>query len=403
MLRKSLENTAVQIMGKAVMVIISLVTTGILTRKLGATGYGGFVLISSLFVFLDSLADFGTKTIGVREVSRSPEKDLMGHIFNLRMTMTTISFTLGLLAVWGWSGLADFRWEATVALVMIFLTSVGGFMEIIFQSKLRMELKVMMDITFPLTFLIGLWKWSGEITLLWVMTAYVVARAVSLVVGWWLVSGIEKVEFRKLNWTKVKTIWDSSWPMGLFLIIFAAYDKAIDSLMIQHFLGPLEVAWYGLAYKIHGVMLQPAYYFVNSIFPILSTKDGKTPGLMKKSLFILLVMVGGGMVLVWTLAPWMIFVLGGAEFAPSVMVLRTLVFAMFFSYIGHLIGFALIAEGGQKQMLKLGLVALVLNLSLNILLIPRYGMMAAAWVTVFTEMIDCMMMVWFWKNRKTVR
>jgi len=403
MLRKSLENTAVQIVGKAVMVIISLVTTGVLTRKLGATGYGGFVLISSLFVFLDSLADFGTKTIGVREVSRTPGKDLMGHIFNLRMTMTTISFVLGLIAVWGWDGLSDFRWEATVALTMIFLTSLGGFMEIIFQSKLRMDLKVLMDISFPLVFLIGLWKWTGEITLLWVMTAYVVARAISLVVGWWLVSGIEKIELRKVEWSKVKTIWDSSWPMGLFLIIFATYDKAVDSLLIQHFLGPLEVAYYGLAYKIHGVMLQPAYYFVNSIFPILSNREGKTPGLMKKSLLILLVMVTGGMILVWTLAPWMISVLGGAEFAPSVMVLRTLVFAMLFSYVGHLVGFALIAEGGQKEMLKLGIVALIANLGLNILLIPRFGMMAAAWVTVFTEMIDCLMMIWFWKNRKISR
>ncbi|MBI2465257.1 flippase [Candidatus Shapirobacteria bacterium] len=399
MLRKSLENTAVQIIGKAVMVIISLVTTGILTRKLGATGYGGFVLISSLFVFLDSLADFGTKTIGVREVSRSPEKDLMGHIFNLRMTMTTISFILGLLVVWGWDGLAHFRWEATVALMMIFLTSVGGFMEIIFQSRLRMELKVLMDITFPLTFLIGLWKWSGEITLLWVMTAYVVARAVSLMVGWWLVSGIEKVEFRKLNWTKVKTIWDSSWPMGLFLIIFATYDKAVDSLLIQHFLGPLEVAYYGLAYKIHGVMLQPAYYFVNSIFPILSNRESKTPGLMRTSLVILLVMVAGAMMVVWMLAPWMIYVLGGAEFAPSVGILRTLMWAMLFSYVGHLVGFALIADGGQKEMLKLGIVALVVNLSLNMLLIPRFGVLAAAWVTVFTEMVDMGMMIWFWKNR----
>jgi len=72
---------------------------------------------------------------------------------------------------------------------------------------------------------------------------------------------------------------------------------------------------------------------------------------------------------------------------------------MLFSYIGHLVGFALIAEGGQKEMLKLGLVALVVNMGLNIALIPSFGMMAAAWVTVFTEMIDCLMMIWFWQRR----
>jgi O-antigen/teichoic acid export membrane protein len=402
MLRKSLQNTAVQILGKGVMVLIGLVTTGILTRKLGVVTYGEYVLISSLFVFLDSLADFGTKTIGVREVSIRGTKETLSSIFNLRLIMTLISFGLGLVGVWSWSGLSDLRWEATVALVMIFLTSFGGFLEIIFQSKLRMDLKVLMDITFPLSFLIGLWMWKGEINLMWVMSTYVVARAVSLVWGWWLVSGVETFRLNPTKWSEVKSIWRMSWPMGLFLIIFATYDKAVDSLLIQHYLGPVEVGFYGLAYKIHGVMLQPAYYFVNSIFPVLSKKE-KPEGLMKKSLVILLVMAVGVMAIVWTLAPMMIDVLGGAGFWPSVGILRVLMWAVFFSYVGHLVGFSLIAIGGQGEMLKLGVVALLFNLILNSLLIPRFGVMAAAWVTVLTEAIDAGMMIWFWLRKQVIR
>jgi O-antigen/teichoic acid export membrane protein len=76
--------------------------------------------------------------------------------------------------------------------------------------------------------------------------------------------------------------------------------------------------------------------------------------------------------------------------------------AWIWSYIGHLLGFTLIARGGQKEMLYLGLMALVLNLSLNIWLVPYYGIVAAAWITVLTEFFDMLVMGFFLvKSRKS--
>jgi O-antigen/teichoic acid export membrane protein len=148
MMKKSLLNTLIQIVGKTGMILVSLITTGILTRKLGVEGYGNFVLISSMFVFLDALADFGTKTIGVRELSKGEDKTIIGQILNLRMIMALMAFVLGQLIIWNWTGLKQIRVEASVSLLMIFLTSVAGYWEIIFQSKLRMDLKVVMDLCF---------------------------------------------------------------------------------------------------------------------------------------------------------------------------------------------------------------------------------------------------------------
>lgn len=400
MLGKSIKNTLVQILGKAITVGISLVTTGTLTRKLGVSTYGGFILISSLFVLLDSLADFGTKTIGVREVAKDDRGDTWGEVWNIRWLTAGTAFCLGLMLVWWWPGLRTMRWEATVSMLMIFLTSVAGFLEIVFQVRLRMELKVIMDVVFPASFLLGVWWWPGNISLMWVMAGYLIARGVSLVVGWWLAAPLLNWRIDRKDGLRLpRKIWQMSWPMGLFLIVFAAYDRAIDSLLIQHFLGVDEVAWYGLAYKIYGVMLQPAYFFVNSIFPTISRQEEGHRDLLTKSLLILMAMAGVGIGVTWWGAPMMIYVLGGSDFWPAVMVLRTLMWAMIFSYIGHLLGFTLIAKGGQKEMMKLGMVALLVNGGLNVWLIPHYGILAAAGVTVITEAIDCGLMGWFlWKK-----
>ena len=392
-------NTLVQILGRAVSVGISLVTTGILTRKLGLNDYGSFVLISSLFVFLDSLADFGTKTIGVREVSKEGVEGVLEHVFNLRMIMATIAFGVGMTVVWRWRAIAEIRWEATVALLMIFLTSIGGFLEITFQSKLRMDLKVVTDLFFPLGFLGWLWLSRDELSLIMIFTAYLVARFFSLVVGYFLASSLTKIRFKKVEVEKVVKLWKMTWPMGIFLMLFATYDRAIDTVLIQSYLGAASVAWYGLAYKIYGVLLQPAYFYVNSIFPSLSAKSGGRKKLFGWSAVMMVVastlLIGG----TYVTAPLMINVLGGIDFGPSVAVLRILILAAFFSYMGHLAGFTLISLGGQGEMLKIGVVAIVLNLFLNILFIPTYGIFAAAWITVFTELIDCGMMIFFLKKK----
>ena len=76
------------------------------------------------------------------------------------------------------------------------------------------------------------------------------------------------------------------------------------------------------------------------------------------------------------------------------MILRILIVAAVFSYIGHLVGFTLISQGGQKEMLKVGAVGLIANLVLNVIFIPKYGMIAGAWVTVITEGVDTGMMAW---------
>lgn len=398
MMKKSLVNTAMQILGKAVSVMVSLITTGILTRKMGLEGYGSFILISSMFVFLDSLADFGTKTIGIREVAKDEEKNIWGKIFYLRLLMALIAFVAGLVIVWSWSGLINVRLEATVALLMIWLTSLAGFWEILFQVRLKMGLKVVADTAFPLLFLLWLLTANNSMSLMMVMIVYLVARAISLLIGYWLASGIEKIEVKRVDREQLGSLWKMSWPMGVFLVVFATYDRAVDMMVIQHFRGAKEVAWYGLAYKMYGVLIQPAYFYVNSIFPILSGKNSYKKEIFWLSLGILSTFAVLMLIGVWVLAPWMVMVLGGEEYLPAVGVLRILGIAWIWSYIGHLLGFTLIARGGQKEMLYLGLMALVLNLSLNIWLVPYYGIVAAAWITVLTEFFDMLVMGWFLKK-----
>ncbi len=402
MFKRLAVNTGVQILGKAIMVLVSLITTGILTRRLGIEVYGQYIFITSILVFFDSLADFGTSIMGVREASRKEGEEQVKVWTNTlisRLIMAGLSLALGIIFIFFWNDFREIRIEAILAWVMILFTSLAGSFGVVWQTRIRMEIKVLIEVMFPTIFLLCLWIYGGNISLRWIFGTYLFARIVTLTWGWWLGRGT--IKFKLVDKKLISKILKISWPMGVYLLIFSAYDRAVDSLMIQRYLGAREVAWYGLAYKIYGVLIQPAYFLVNGIFPILSKKQKQSTSnnIFKTSAIILflssvLVIIG-----VWLMAPMMVSILAGSEFGASVGVLRILIVALLFAYMGHLVGFTLISKEGQKEMLGVGLIILIFNLIGNLVVIPRHGIMGAAMVTVLTEMLSLGLMTLRLKRR----
>jgi len=399
MLKRLAVNTVVQILGKVLSVVVSLLITGILTRRLGVEIYGQYILIVSLTIFFDSLADFGTSIIGVREASKEESEKsrvkIWSNVTILRLIMAFISLALGVVLIFSWSDLREVRFEALLAWGMMIFTSLAGSLGVVWQTRMKMEWKVIVEVMFPIVFLLCLWFFRGEVSLIWVFGTYLMARIITLIWGWWVGRG--SIDFELIDKKLIKELVKMSWPMGVYLLIFSAYDRAIDSVMIRRFLGTSEVAWYGLAYKIYGVLIQPAFFLVSGIFPILSKRqknsgDGGVSKIFWMTAGILLVVALTLLLGVWIFAPLMINILAGVEFEVSISILRVLMLALIFSYLGHLAGFTLISKNGQKEMLKLGGIVMLFNFISNLMIIPRFGVIGATWVTVLTEALSLLLM-----------
>ncbi len=391
MLKQLIKYTSIQTFGKIITIFISLGTTAWLTRKLGLNDYGLLTFVSSIFLLVDSVADFGTRTNGVREISAAKDvesrKKIWINIALLRKIMTGVAFFFGLLMVFLYPGFEGFRFWSLVALSMSWLTSVAGDEEIIFQSGSRLDLKTIIDIVYPAGFFIFILIFGKYLNLGLVFSGYLLSRIISLCIGWKLINfhfSDYNFKFTKqIDWLLIKKILYESWPIGLYMLIFTAYDRAIDATLIRHFWGEINVAQYGLAYKIYSNLVIPAYFLVSSVFPAMSKNEHKN--ITKKTLCVAGLMLLGIVPLVYFFAPLMINLLAGKEYLAAVPVLKVLSFAIVFAYFGHVLGFRLIAKGNQKYLLLIAIVALLINTGLNVYLIPRFGMIAGAWVTVITE------------------
>jgi O-antigen/teichoic acid export membrane protein len=94
-------------------------------------------------------------------------------------------------------------------------------------------------------------------------------------------------------------------------------------------------------------------------------------------------LIAGGLVL----APPVIELAGGGEFEDASTPLRILLVAGALAWVNGVFGLALIAKARQASALWLNVAALAFNVGLNFLLIPRYGIVSAAVVTVASELL----------------
>jgi O-antigen/teichoic acid export membrane protein len=84
----------------------------------------------------------------------------------------------------------------------------------------------------------------------------------------------------------------------------------------------------------------------------------------------------------------------GEAFADAVLPLRVLIVAAALMPVNGLLGYLMIAMHRERDTLWLNVLALALNIGLNVALIPTYGVAAAAWVATASELVILVSALW---------
>lgn len=385
-------NTLIQIIGRVVVIALTIVTTAILTRHLGLNGFGNYIFITALIMFFSSIADWGTGIIAVREASKDKkeEEKIFGNALLMRLGLAVISFLIINLFVRFLPQFSGLILATAIASSLLFFWSLRTSCQIVFQTKLRFDQHVLVEVLASVLFfllLISLLKFSPNLNQIFLILSF--SSLLASLLALFLVRRLTSFVLQP-DWQLIKRIFLEALPTGALLLVFSIYNK-IDIFILQSIKGAEAVGIYGLAYKVHDNLVLGAAFLASSFFPIISRyADQRVLGnkltLIYKKLFDVLLIAGAGIVaFVLIFAPLIIQVIGGREFEASIVALRILVFGTFFAYFNHLTGYGLIALGKQRISLTIAIIALIWNISLNLLLIPRFSYLAAASITIATE------------------
>jgi len=406
------KNTSFQLLGRGVIIIFGLITTSLLTRKLGPNLYGDYVFLNTFFLFLVTLSDWGTPFVGIRELSKAKTQGQKNLVFSnlviLRFLLLLITLSLGLILIITLPLFSSLRSLAFLFLLALIFTNFQVSLTTLFQSFLRFDWQALIQVSnaglfflflIPIFFLPNFFLPPRLIGIIW---ALIIARFLSFLLAFFKGKKLG-VSFVKKSKKTIGYLWKEALPTGGLLFLSTIYDRLIDASFLKSFWGSSAVGVYGLSYKLYGNLVLPAYFLSRALFPFLSQskKKGKSQAAFKLGITWSLLGALVVVILSWVFSPLAIKILGGELFASSVIFLRILSLSLPFTYLNHIFGFSLIAQGRQVLSFKIGLFSLFWNLALNSFLIPRFGSLGAAWVTVSTEALVCLLSFLFLRKERS--
>lgn len=202
------------------------------------------------------------------------------------------------------------------------------------------------------------------------------------------------LRFRGLRWnqmqfrlTRAKRLLAESWPLLLSSIAIMVYLR-IDQIMLGQLVGGTAVGIYSAAVKISEIWYVIPTAIAASVFPaILDAKNRSELEYYQRlqRLYNLMVWLSLGIALPMTfISNQLVILLFGESFSDSGTVLAIHAWTTVFVFLGTASGKAYLAEGRQILSLQRSLIGAIMNVALNYILIPRYGVIGAAWATVIS-------------------
>ncbi len=183
-----------------------------------------------------------------------------------------------------------------------------------------------------------------------------------------------------LRWVRIAI------PFGITFIITTVYFK-VDVPILQRFRPYSEVGDYTFAYKPFEALLFIPFALRSVVFPVLAVYHRRSPTRvlpLAEKFFKALVILGWPITVgVFLLAPQFNSLL--QLYPGSEPALQILALAIVFMFADNTFAATLNAIDKQDVFAFVAMVGLVINVGVNLIVIPRYGYLGASWAVVVTE------------------
>lgn len=378
-------------LGEGINGILMFVLTVFLARYLGVDGYGKLTFALSFVTLFIIPIDFGLTPLVTRELAgeKKKTKKYLDNLVLIRVFLGIIAFILILLIIQLISNNSEIRNLVYLLGIWTIFQTTTQFFQAIYRAHEKMFYEAITRISHVLILvLISLYFIRNKFDLVSFGWAYAVAAFFTMILAFIFVWKKFTYFNFKLDITFIKNIFKNSWPFALSLLFVSIYYY-IDSVMLGIIKSNEEVGLYNAAYKLIVFITIIGSIFSRSVYPIISK-------LFKKSLNQLKLFLENYSKLMYAIASPIIFggialsepiikFVYGPEFNESVLAFQILIVAAGMIYISTVYAHSLqICKKQKRHLLGMGLGALI-NIILNIFLIPYYGIIGAAFTTLVTE------------------
>ncbi|MFA7193551.1 MAG: flippase [Candidatus Paceibacterota bacterium] len=403
--QKYFKNTGWLFAGRIFSLAISFFVGIYVARYLGPSNYGLMSFAISFVGIFGVLSSLGIDEIVNREIVKNHNiKDkIIGTAFFIKISGSVLAIFFIFLASFAIT-------DEMFTLILIWLFSLHyvpqafNVIETYFQSQVLSKKIVKAQI---LSGIISAVLKLGVILLnkgiFWLLFIYVVEIAL---VALFLIVAFLKSGHHFKNWKFDKKIALSllrdSWPMILSGLSVGVYMK-IDQIMINHFLNNEATGIYAISVKLSEIWYLIPTIIGASIFPAiinsLSVSNEKFESRLSKLYFVMFWSSLIFSAVVSIFAQKIITLLFGEQYIGATPVLQVYIWSLVAVSLGIVIGKYLIAKNLTKITLYTTIIGALLNIVLNIILIPKMGIAGAAYATIISYLVVNFSIVLFKDSR----
>ncbi|MEM7515949.1 MAG: oligosaccharide flippase family protein [Planctomycetota bacterium] len=385
--RRVWSSTALLLLGRAWGSGCTLAILWLLARPetLGATAFGRFTFWLAVFAVLDSLAEFGTGQVAVQKTANDPAAvpAVLSAARRIRFAMGA----LGVLLVGGGAVVTGEPGAGWILLASLYpVTHVLELSATVFKNRIAWSVPVATR-----AFASGL----GLALVLAMLAAsvrgpalYLLAVAAGSTTANFVLHSASKKYLRAPSAAMippVREIWHAAWPLGLAGLCQQLYFY-VDNLFIRGMIGEEALGPYNVAVRVMSWCIAVAVFATATALPWLTREfaAGRLLLASTKLAMPLVALAGIGTAALWPFADELLG-LFGPEFESAAPSLRWLLLATVCIYGGAAYLTGVVAAGRTRSVLVIASTALLVNLILNTVLVPRFGITGAAQATCATE------------------
>ncbi|MGB3077210.1 MAG: oligosaccharide flippase family protein [Chitinophagales bacterium] len=366
----------------------------------GSSAYGMYFVLFNLSMLTQILLDAGISNYNNRHLARNESElpDYLSNIFSIKIALAAIymvvtlllgfvihfsHFEIHLLGVIGLN-------QVLASLIVYSRSNISALHHFKVDSMISVMDKALMILICGTLLVVP--SLRAHFSIEYFIYSQTIAYLVTLIIALGYIIHVSGRFHFHFSWNFATGLFRRSFPFALLILMMAVYSR-IDGIMINKLLpetGAHEAGIYASAYRLLDALNQFGYLFAVLLLPIFSRMLGKQQNIESLArtsftvIFIFSFIIC--MALSFFSGPIMQLLYHDAtEYSSSILSI------IIYSFLGtatvYIFGTLLTANGNLKELILISLMAVVLNFTLNLALIPMSHALGAAIAACITNLV----------------
>lgn len=375
---------------------VSLLLEQVVQDRVGHAAWGTYAALYAFGFLLITLPDMGINQFATKSLASHPERlrSYYPNLFSIKLILVVIYPPVVVALGWWWGYNAAELW------LLLLITTVHALMKLMefFRANLQAMQYFNTDGLFsiadkgllvPAVALLLLGGWMSVEAFVW--SKIVIAIGTTLA-GWWLIRRDYGPMPLQMNWPLQRDLLRQSLPFALITILYSVHDS-VDRVMLERLLGEhgkAETGLYAGAYRWFDAF-QMYLWTVLPIFFARFAHHHQDHAEQEKLLrfgqvltFVPMSLVAGFMIFQ---GDKLLFLFGNStvsEIQKMTDIVKILGIIAWINGIFAIFSTLLTSTGHEHFTNRLTIAAIVVKVILNLIFIPKYGAIAAAWLALLS-------------------